>query len=195
MRNKVLHIALAVLLFMVGTGTALAEDSLTTILDAKYGPGTYQEVTNTNGFYFNPGSYDVTAILVDKQSAYANPTGWYEVDSQVTHELFSNPPTEVGTSQTFDPQESFGIYINSTGTFYSDDSLNNAGTKRAKIFKLNTGGFVVAFEDGTDWDYQDIVVELKGEGLTAIPEFPTVALPVAAVLGLMFIFGRKNEKL
>lgn len=28
-----------------------------------------------------------------------------------------------------------------------------------------------------------------------IPEFPTVALPVAAILGLVFIFGRKKEEL
>lgn len=31
-------------------------------------------------------------------------------------------------------------------------------------------------------------------GVDEIPEFPTVALPVAAILGLMFIFGRKKEE-
>lgn len=30
---------------------------------------------------------------------------------------------------------------------------------------------------------------------TTVPEFPTVALPVAAILGLVFIFGRKKEEL
>jgi hypothetical protein len=30
---------------------------------------------------------------------------------------------------------------------------------------------------------------------SAIPEFPTVALPVAALIGLVFIFGRKKEGL
>ncbi|MHB8101344.1 MAG: PEF-CTERM sorting domain-containing protein [Methanosarcina sp.] len=28
-----------------------------------------------------------------------------------------------------------------------------------------------------------------------MPEFPTVALPVAGVLGLLFVFGRKKEGL
>ena len=28
---------------------------------------------------------------------------------------------------------------------------------------------------------------------TPIPEFPTIALPVAAILGLMFLFGRKRD--
>lgn len=31
-------------------------------------------------------------------------------------------------------------------------------------------------------------------GDTNIPEFPTVALPVAAILGLMFVFGRKKQE-
>jgi hypothetical protein len=34
----------------------------------------------------------------------------------------------------------------------------------------------------------------KVRGSTQIPEFPTIALPVAAILGIMFVFGRrKNE--
>jgi hypothetical protein len=31
--------------------------------------------------------------------------------------------------------------------------------------------------------------------VTGVPEFPTVALPIAAVIGLVFIFGRKKEGL
>jgi hypothetical protein len=193
MRNKVLHIALAMLIFTIGAGTALAEDSLTTILDSKYGAGNYQEVTNTNRFVFDSGTYAVTALLVDKESSYSNPTGWYEVDSKTLHTLFGNPPAQVGTSITFTPNEKFGLYINSAiGTFYSDASLN-AGTKRAKLFTLKSGGYVLAFEDGSDWDYQDIVVEIKGSNLSFVPEFPTVALPVAAIIGLVFVFGRRKE--
>ena len=33
------------------------------------------------------------------------------------------------------------------------------------------------------------------ENVKSIPEFPTVALPVAGVLGLLFVFGRKKEGL
>lgn len=35
----------------------------------------------------------------------------------------------------------------------------------------------------------------SASGTANIPEFPTVALPVAAILGLVFIFGRKKEEL
>ncbi|MEL7664297.1 MAG: PEF-CTERM sorting domain-containing protein [Methanosarcina mazei] len=31
--------------------------------------------------------------------------------------------------------------------------------------------------------------------VSSIPEFPTVALPVAGILGLLFIFGRKKEEM
>lgn len=36
---------------------------------------------------------------------------------------------------------------------------------------------------------------LASTNVTAVPEFPTVALPVAAMLGLLFVFGRKKEGL
>lgn len=190
MRNKVLHIALAMLLFTIGAGTALAEDSLTTILDSKYGAGNYQEVTNTNRFVFDSGTYTVTALIVDKESGFRNPTGWYEEDSKTLHSLFD--PVQVGASVTFTPNEKFGMYIVSDiGTFYSDASQNPGGAKRARLFTID-GGYVLGFEDLTDGDYQDIVVEIKGSNLS-IPEFPTVALPVAAILGLVFIFGRRKE--
>ncbi|WP_406661277.1 PEF-CTERM sorting domain-containing protein [Methanolobus sp. ZRKC3] len=32
-----------------------------------------------------------------------------------------------------------------------------------------------------------------GSGCTEIPEFPTMALPVAAILGLAFIFQRRRD--
>ncbi|WP_082098506.1 MULTISPECIES: PEF-CTERM sorting domain-containing protein [unclassified Methanosarcina] len=34
----------------------------------------------------------------------------------------------------------------------------------------------------------------KVRGNTLIPEFPTVALPVAAIMGIMFIFGRRKQE-
>lgn len=43
-------------------------------------------------------------------------------------------------------------------------------------------------------DNTDLEVSVTAHSAT-IPEFPTVALPVAAILGLVFIFGRKKEEL
>lgn len=41
----------------------------------------------------------------------------------------------------------------------------------------------------------EILFTSTSTNATSVPEFPTVALPVAAILGLVFIFGRKKEGL
>ncbi|AKB17600.1 PEF-CTERM sorting domain-containing protein [Methanosarcina sp. WWM596] len=182
-------------LLILGAGNALAaEPSLTDILNNHYGDGNFVEVTNTNEYEFQPGAYVVTALVVDKQASYTNPIGWYSSSSDKTV-LFPNPSGQIGSSMDFTPNGKFGIYVspNSETTYYSKASLNG-GVKRVKLFTLNTGGYVMGFEDSADNDYQDVVLELKGANLS-IPEFPTVAAPVAAILGLFLIFGRKKEGL
>ena len=42
-------------------------------------------------------------------------------------------------------------------------------------------------------EYGRITFTVVRTDVTAVPEFPTVALPVAAILGLIFVFGRKKE--
>ncbi len=44
-------------------------------------------------------------------------------------------------------------------------------------------------------DPNEITDETSVTIYTTVPEFPTVALPVAAILGLAFIFGRRKEGL
>jgi len=45
-------------------------------------------------------------------------------------------------------------------------------------------------------DNNECDIELKAvQRITTVPEFPTIALPVAAILGLVFIFGRRKEGL
>ncbi len=195
MKRIRLFLITTMLLLALGAGNAFAETTLNSVLTAEYGAGHFHEISNTDAYEFNSGPYEVTALLVDKQSSYKNPVGWYDAaNPRIKSELFSNPPSQVDQIRSFSPNGKFGMYIQSDiGTLYSKPSLNG-GTKRAKLFSLDSGGYVLAFEDGTDWDYQDIVLELKGSSLS-IPEFPTVALPVAAILGLFFIFGRKKEGL
>lgn len=47
---------------------------------------------------------------------------------------------------------------------------------------------VSAGEDGIEFG-------MASRTVNSIPEFPTVALPVAAILGLVFVFGRKKDGL
>ena len=77
-----------------------------------------------------------------------------------------------------------------TGSTYIDKgvitlTLNPAANKDAKYLVSIKAG-----DETTD-------VEFGGASrtVTSVPEFPTVALPVAGMIGLLFVFGRKKEGL
>ncbi len=77
-------------------------------------------------------------------------------------------------------------------------STDHSGTVYVKLADPNkqfTSGHVyVKVYEGTDVTLKDI--EVSSATITAsVPEFPTIAGPVAAVLGLLFIIGRKKEGL
>ena len=220
MTKIILVLLSTMLLLALGAGNSFAyaqsdiqnngEPYLTAILNQSYGVGNYHEVTNTNEFEFNPGNY-VSTVLEDKHAAYKDPTGWYNAGSLVTHNLYTDPQNQLEQVRQVTATSTFGLYINSDdgNTYYSKASLNPDKSiepekgKHAKLFIIDQGtdkgAYVLGFEDvnrahGSDWDYNDVVVELKGAQLS-IPEFPTVAIPVAGVLGLLFVFGRKKEGL
>jgi hypothetical protein len=44
-----------------------------------------------------------------------------------------------------------------------------------------------------DPDCQHVYIATDTDKITSVPEFPTVALPVAGILGLLLVFGRKKE--
>jgi hypothetical protein len=209
MKIKFLYLALAVSLVFGSVSIAAAEPALTTILNGAYGDGHYKEETTTNDYLLKPASYTTVTIhteIDDHQAGYVNPTGWYAPGATpVLHQLFDAPLS--GETQDFTTNDKFGIYIKSNeGNIYSQNSLNTR--KLVKLFYIDKDKngqyddncYAFAFEDilgsNSDNDYQDVVIEVSSKDtLTLVPEFPTVAVPVAAVLGLLLIFGRKNEKL
>lgn len=58
-----------------------------------------------------------------------------------------------------------------------------------------TGGDVKIYVFNDNGDQLDFATLVTSVTVTTnpIPEFPTIALPVAALIGLVFIFGRKKE--
>jgi len=53
----------------------------------------------------------------------------------------------------------------------------------------STDGYTIVIKVSWNGDLSNWV-----GGKTNIPEFPTIALPIAAILGLMFIFGRRKQE-
>jgi hypothetical protein len=56
-------------------------------------------------------------------------------------------------------------------------------TVAVHVGSLGTAGFSMWVTNG----------DCGGGGITEIPEFPTVALPIAAIIGLAFILQRRKE--
>ena len=204
--NKIFSLSVLVLCIAVFglVSAASAEDSIETIMNATYGAGNWTENAITNITFVQRSYTAVTIVVDDHQAGYIDPTGWYSVANGSLHQLFSAPTK--GQSTTFNPGEEFGLYINSEdGTFYSQQSRNPDGEKHARVFTVTAGAkkgaYVVAFEDlintkstGKEPDYNDVVVELTGKDLELIPEFTTIAIPVAAILGLVLFYNYRKRK-
>ena len=79
--------------------------------------------------------------------------------------------------------------------FFSDGSGWEVGFPYSGQHTLNVHTLVDMSQVGGDDDetssVQDIPLVIGCDPF--IPEFPTIALPIAAILGLMFIFGRKRD--
>ena len=196
----VLCIAVLGLVSAASANQYCAETRIEDVLDGKYGTNAWNEVLHTDDYKFNRGTWEATAIVVDTQCGYVNPTGYYIADTDEKYQLFSVPPVK-GDTATISASNDFGLYIDSNNkagpTFYSENSKNSDGEKHVRLFTCD-GGYVLAFEDLTDWsgvcepDYNDVVVELTGVNL--IPEFTTIAIPVASILGLLFFFNHRKRR-
>lgn len=132
--------------------------------------------------------------------------GWYRTTTlapafnypvEVNNDLFKSF-TSIGP---FTPEDySFGLYLKDDGEnyYYTQQSLNPTGVNVVayQVQQANEHRWIIGFDFNPNDENEnvDIVIWLQPVVSADIPEFPTIAMPIAAVLGLMFVFGRKKEE-
>jgi hypothetical protein len=130
-------------------------------------------------------------------------TFYYNLDDE-THGITN--VMEGGVDATSSWHRNFdGLTADGFGNFLSHQSLNSAGTggisdpivfTLASSFPLgidpNEQGHRVAVHIRFENDKSTWVT--NGNDTTEIPEFPSIALPVAAIMGIMFIVGSRRKE-
>lgn len=154
-------------------------------------------------------AHDITLLEVQNGGAYssywtplATETGGTcyslgysdDVTEKIT-DLITGAVSNIGTL-TLKPDDEYKSWVTWTPDKYANVKGSETehfavtikvpdGTKPGTYnFKIHLIG------DGAELGAQDVIITVPG---TSVPEFPTVAMPVAAVLGLLFVFGRRKE--
>jgi hypothetical protein len=104
---------------------------------------------------------------------------WYTPTSGEIYSSFSACSGGKVNCTTFDNMNSsaFGFYLDlgNGNRYYTVDALNPGGEARALAYQGGTStNWVIAFEDGGDWDFNDGV--LKIESLKPVPEPASLVL-------------------
>jgi uncharacterized membrane protein len=105
------------------------------------------------------------------------------------------PNTAILNTFSVNGADDFEVEIDGVPT--TSVSWNWAGPQvfEVKVKNLNApnGDYVLTFENANGINTQALRA-LVQVNVTAIPEFPTIALPIAAILGLAFFMQRRKEE-
>jgi hypothetical protein len=186
-----------------------------TLTGVPTGNSTWQYLVSGTGtstpFTFQAGALttgaDVTLLVEFAGRKDVNEFGYYKLDENgnpVDVKLFSGSDTgQITTSFLLNASEVYGFYMRTPETEADPNiSLFRTGEAdrhgRVMLFRntfgkdgsdLSVDSFLVAFEDGTDWDYQDGLLFV-----TVVPEPGTVIVLSGALLGTLAMVRRRRQQ-
>lgn len=122
-------------------------------------------------------------------------------ESQAFVSFFANGDIKVNnvlTATSFN--SAFGFYLESGASLFFTEDDENGGTARALTYQgqddtmLQIGGlapgmfsaneWIIAFEDGSDFDYQDMVVLVESVHPVPVPAAAMAGIPMLVLMGL-----------
>jgi len=178
------------------------------ILDALYGKGDYVQIaTPTNTLNLN----GINTLAQVKYAANTNTLGYYANGTGAFHSIVTvsqfgfltgQSTILVTPGQTGSPFE-WALSTVGVGTAIYSQNLHSTGTgvtngtvERLAEFSItggaNAGATVLAWEDGTDFDYNDLVVQVTTVS-SVVPEPSTLAIAGLGALG-MIGYGLRRRK-
>ncbi|MGA8025518.1 MAG: PEP-CTERM sorting domain-containing protein [Bryobacteraceae bacterium] len=175
-------------------------------------PGALPYVGQANGkafsdFYFNSTGGTVTATMQAQIAGDAqyDGLGWYNVSNPSQYGLLFSGVTAAGATTTFTPSTEYGLFFYNKASGINDIFLsqsssalsNDQGYQHFAVFDGGAGNFYVGAEDlpssHTDFDYNDMLIEMQTQPASAAPEPGPMALVGAGLIGMGMIFRRKRS--
>ncbi|KKF99262.1 PEF-CTERM sorting domain-containing protein [Methanosarcina mazei] len=175
--KKILLLIVSGLLIACMAGSAMAAGNIVFVTTAG-GSDSFAESTRiTTPIQMGLSDTKTIYAACNAYTSNGNFIGSKTYDVSVTR--IDDPTGDVHLSVS--PSPTFNLIFSGETWLYQPLVLTMSDAETNENYELTVG---------TDTYHVSVTTEV-----TTVPEFPTVALPVAAILGLVFIFGRKKEGL